>query len=165
MIDHRDASQIDSLLLGGGANQLLIPKQGDLGQPVARTHSRCDHCSRIVPLRQDDVLWPGSGALSDVFEYVHRKKSRVGSLESRSLGVQRVWSLESGVWSLESGVRTLARLGVSGPLTSQTPRLPRLQDFLDSRLPTLQTPRLSGLQDSRLQTLDFLFGRQNVFSN
>src|SRR5882724_12335864 len=114
MIDHRDASQIDSLLLGGGANQLLIPKQGDLGQPVARTHSRCDHCSRIVPLRQDDVLWPGSGALSDVFEYVHRKKSRVGSLESRSpesLGVlESRKSRSPGVWkcrspeSLESGV-------------------------------------------------------------
>src|SRR5882724_7733074 len=129
MIDHRDASQIDSLLLGGGANQLLIPKQGDLGQPVARTHSRCDHCSRIVPLRQDDVLWPGSGALSDVFEYVHRKKSRVGSLESWSPE-----SLESGVWSLESRV--------GSPDFSKAWRV-RTLDFPDSQ--TSQTPRLSRL--------------------
>ena len=72
MIDYGNASEVDLVLLCDGPNLLFIAKHRDLGQSVTRADRGCDDCAWIVSFPQNDVLQPAGGALTNIFQNVHR---------------------------------------------------------------------------------------------
>src|SRR4030095_13238727 len=63
--------EIDAVFARRGMNRRFIAEQGDPRDTLARTLRGGHDRTRIVTLGKNDVLWSGTGALSNSFENVH----------------------------------------------------------------------------------------------
>src|SRR5688500_10893049 len=71
MIDDRNATEVQSILVRRSAYLFLIAQYRDARYALIDAMSRGHHRARIVSLWKNDVLWSGHGALGNVGGDVH----------------------------------------------------------------------------------------------